>query len=57
MLRCVLRFPRLTLQSVRVSAWAGTAWTIRDISPRQPPSDERHTAQERAQQCYPQDVA
>jgi hypothetical protein len=56
-LRCPLRFPRLVLRSVRQSAGAGTARTIRSISPRKPPSDQRHTAQERAQQCYPRDLA
>jgi hypothetical protein len=54
---CMLRFPRLILWSVRQSAGAGTARTIRSISPRKPPSDQRHTAQERAQQCYPRDLA
>ena len=54
---CVLRFPRLILRSVCQSAGAGTARTIRSISPRKPQSDERHTAQERAQQCYPRDLA
>ncbi len=54
---CMLRFPRLILRSVRQSAGAGTAWTIRSISPRKPQSDQRHTAQERAQQCHPRDLA
>jgi hypothetical protein len=53
---CMLRFPRLLLRSVRQSAGAGTAWTLRSISPRKPQSDQRHTAQERAQQCYPRDL-
>ena len=54
---CMLRFPRLILRSVRQSAGAGTARTIRSISPRKPQSDQRHTAQERAQQCHPRDLA
>jgi hypothetical protein len=54
---CMLRFPRLILRSARVSAGAGPACTIRSISPRKPPSDQRHTAQERAQQCHPRDLA
>ena len=53
---CMLRFPRLILRSVRQSVGAGTARTIRSIAPCKPPSDQRHTAQERAQQCHPRDL-